>query len=1020
MAQHLRVLSFVGDLSVLEQDEKLATSIIMNVCYTPFSDSSFTIRLQVLMSSSTRASLTLLTQELAAAEIPSFRLTRLSSAMAIASLPVALVLRAADVLTASIHVLFVDLPPTFRMFSSPSFERSQINPLPFFSSSHLKLNGSGETIGIGDTGLFWRSCFFNDSTTTPPPFIQIPSYGDACLFAPPYVGDKIVAYFHTDQTDTEDVLSGHGTHTSAIAAGNARGPTDSIRDAAYFNGVAPQSRLVFFDIHDGDRLRLPDDIAAHYLACMYAAGARISSNSWGSARNSYSLTSYAFDAFAAANADFLPIFAAGNGGAHGLFSVGEPATAKNGLTVGATMASGEASVFAGSAPWDVAFRSLLNGTIVRTEGMSSQTHGGVACRGVGAVGAVTHVGDFCAPVNGSVEVALISTSNCSLDVKFANAKNATALIFHPPVAGPIYSIVAPPSLTASVVMIAADAAARVAALFARAPPLVFEIAPNSTAPNVSRTFLAHFSSLGPTSDGRFKPDIVALGADVFSAVPGGGLTEGEGVCAGACGARPSVAAVTGTSMAAPVVAGAAALVRQFLKSGEYLRFAVNGSVVNKVSSALVKACILHAAQPVRLRERRTVGRHYRDDFGADFGGRAVEPLPPSAPNYFVGFGRLSLDDLIPPPESPFQIFLREGDSLSSGQSRSFYFNVTNTTLPLRVTLVWTDPPALPYAESALINDLDLIVVAPDGAVSLGNGLLSADQINNAETIQIDAPSRGTFAVIVRASSIQTRNQSFAIVASSLFTPTTNASSACPLSCRSRGLCVNGTCLCNASFAGIDCGHELQTIAFQRSDAAFSSTPINGSLVPNEWLFYSFNVSSTDFSFRVVVTRTSQSGDPDIYVRYDATPTLSNFNFKDSAQGRRCDMVTCRRELSSRGAVTPGRWIVGVFGFCCAQMDFSIVVELAVASNSDPTPQQLPVWLTLIITGVVVAGMYLICFAVGRTAVRAIQRRHAKRGRGLAFQFAFKFRTGNPLKAIRRPETALTADEELELMGGAER
>ncbi|MBN2071140.1 MAG: S8 family serine peptidase [Candidatus Krumholzibacteriota bacterium] len=54
--------------------------------------------------------------------------------------------------------------------------------------------------------------------------------------------------------------------------------------------------------------------------------------------------------------------------------------------------------------------------------------------------------------------------------------------------------------------------------------------------------LASFSSCGPTTDGREKPDVIAPGVNITAAAPGGGY-----------------ASMSGTSMAAPHAAGAAAL-----------------------------------------------------------------------------------------------------------------------------------------------------------------------------------------------------------------------------------------------------------------------------------------------------------------------------------------------------------------------------------------------------------------------------------------------------------------------------
>ncbi len=59
----------------------------------------------------------------------------------------------------------------------------------------------------------------------------------------------------------------------------------------------------------------------------------------------------------------------------------------------------------------------------------------------------------------------------------------------------------------------------------------------------SNGVVASFSSIGPTSDGRMKPDVSAQGVSVYAAVPSGSYTSGFG----------------GTSAATPFVAGVAAM-----------------------------------------------------------------------------------------------------------------------------------------------------------------------------------------------------------------------------------------------------------------------------------------------------------------------------------------------------------------------------------------------------------------------------------------------------------------------------
>jgi subtilisin family serine protease len=58
--------------------------------------------------------------------------------------------------------------------------------------------------------------------------------------------------------------------------------------------------------------------------------------------------------------------------------------------------------------------------------------------------------------------------------------------------------------------------------------------------------VSYFSSRGPTGDGRFKPDILGPGEKILSSVIGGDEFE-------------NTARMDGTSMAAPHVSGAAAL-----------------------------------------------------------------------------------------------------------------------------------------------------------------------------------------------------------------------------------------------------------------------------------------------------------------------------------------------------------------------------------------------------------------------------------------------------------------------------
>ena len=66
--------------------------------------------------------------------------------------------------------------------------------------------------------------------------------------------------------------------------------------------------------------------------------------------------------------------------------------------------------------------------------------------------------------------------------------------------------------------------------------------------NTAGPFMSDFSSWGPTSDLKIKPEITAHGGEIYSAIPGQKYDR-----------------MSGTSMAAPNQAGAAALIRQYVK-----------------------------------------------------------------------------------------------------------------------------------------------------------------------------------------------------------------------------------------------------------------------------------------------------------------------------------------------------------------------------------------------------------------------------------------------------------------------
>ncbi|HSP33255.1 MAG TPA: S8 family serine peptidase [Thermoanaerobaculia bacterium] len=243
--------------------------------------------------------------------------------------------------------------------------------------------------------------------------------------------------------------------------------------------------------------------------------------------------------------------------------------------------------------------------------------------------------------------------------------------------------------------------------------------------------------VGPTVDGRIKPDLVGpayVTAADFLAYPNGGACPASG--------QP------GTSWASPTIAGAAALVRQYYTDGFYPTGTRTAANALTPSAALLKATLIAAARAVPSRNYGTV--------------RDVPAQP--VPSAEQGWGFPVLDDALYFPGDRAK--LRASDvplsrGLAQGESSSTQVTVNSGT-PLKVVLVWTDPPG-----STLVNDLDLIVKTAAGEVHYGNESLhpgERDRVNNVETVSFDAPSAGSYTIAVNASIIASGpRQSYALV-----------------------------------------------------------------------------------------------------------------------------------------------------------------------------------------------------------------------------------------------------------------
>ena len=260
------------------------------------------------------------------------------------------------------------------------------------------------------------------------------------------------------------------------------------------------------------------------------------------------------------------------------------------------------------------------------------------------------------------------------------------------------------------------------------------------------------SGQGPLADGRIKPDVIAPGMAVCS----GRAEEARYPAGSTCGSGthangdPMYMTLSGTSQATAVAGGTAALVREYIRE--------EGGLTSP-SAALVKAMLINGAKDVGTAD---------------------------VPNGAEGWGHIDLDRTVRPMEGSTMLttFLDDGPNLRAGYGLLYSFDLDPSS-GMDITLTWSDTPgsaASGATSTRLINDLDLVLVAPDGTRWLGNDFSNgfsttggaADDVNNVERIRVSPgvlTGAGAWTVEVHHRGGQSQDFALVVVADASATPT---------------------------------------------------------------------------------------------------------------------------------------------------------------------------------------------------------------------------------------------------------
>ncbi len=429
-------------------------------------------------------------------------------------------------------------------------------PLQAVSDAWALVGGIGEAgqgikIGIIDTGIDASHPGFQDPTLpTPPGFPKLNQESDRV-----YTNNKVIVArsysLDSATTVTAKDEEGHGTSVAFVAAGRqVQGPLGTL------SGVAPHAWLGSYKVFPDRDSGAPDALILRALDDAVADGMDVVNLSLGSDLSDLPENDILDQAVErTVSAGIVVSVSSGNSGPDPN-TIGAPASTPSAITVGNLANAhifGASVVVSGLRLFAVPGSRSRNGTSVTgpLKDLATLDPSGLACSTL---------------PEGSLSgtVALIFRGTCLFEQKLGNARQAGA------VGAIVYTTEAEPdpfemsvgAETLPATMVSNSTGKSLKSLAsAGSPTVTLDFSRREVAASPNR--ISASSSRGPSVDASIKPEVLAVGASVYTATSGGSYTV-----------------ISGTSFSSPMVAGSAAVLkagRPGLTAAQYRSLLINSA-----------------------------------------------------------------------------------------------------------------------------------------------------------------------------------------------------------------------------------------------------------------------------------------------------------------------------------------------------------------------------------------------------------------------------------------------------------